>query len=563
MKVWGDLTRASALLAMCVTFASACGGGGGGGGGSAPSPPPAPPPPPEPPPVSFAVPDVATDEHLAAGDASISLMNEDAFGASPESIQRNFRLDATFKGGNAIFRNDHEGEGPLLNARTCQGCHIRDGRGSVPADTLTPMDSMSIRLSTGVDAQGAVIPDPIYGTLLQTFGLDSFRGSVADGLASFEGGSGAAIGEGFGFVEYESVQGNFNDGTAYELRKPTYKVRDLSYGDLSPDVLFSPRIAPSVFGLGLLEVVSEDDIRELADPNDADGNGISGRVNEAFDVTTQTNRLGRIGLKATVGSLLAQTSGAYVSDMGVTSSFVPDETCTTVQTTCLDAAAIEPNRHPGGANGVDISDVELAFVEFYVRLLAVPQRRGFDEATQSWDEGVLAGRTLFFESGCGACHHYSFTTGVAPGSVLGEIDINVLVPNAPDIEVLSGQRIYPYSDMLLHDMGGSCDVISRETEAGNVCGAGENCFWVQRCEGLADGRPEGLASGAEWRTTPLWGLGLVKTVNPNATFLHDGRARNISEAILWHGGEGEFSRDAYLAMSAQERDQLLGFLDSL
>ncbi|MEM6999157.1 MAG: di-heme oxidoredictase family protein [Pseudomonadota bacterium] len=503
---------------------------------------------------------MAATEHLAGGDASTTLTNNDAFGQSPRSIQLNFALDANFKGGNAIFRNDHEGEGPLLNGRTCQGCHLRDGRGNVPANISAPMDSMSIRLNLGVDSAGDSIPDPNYGTLLHVFGLASFNGAIEDGLAAFDGGASAAIGEGFAFVEYELIDGSFADGTPFELRAPVYKVRDLSYGDFAADIRFSPRVAPPVFGSGLLEAIPEQQIRDLADPNDLDGDGISGRVGDVFDATTGTERLGRFGMKASVASVLHQTSLAYRGDQGVTSRFAPEEPCAENQSSCLQAADVEPDPHPGG---VDIPDIELALVEFYVRTLAVPNRRGFDEASETWDAEVLAGRELFFEAGCGSCHNYTFTTGTAAGSVLGEIDINVLVPDPEPIDALSEQTIFPFTDLLLHDMGGQCEPISRETQAGNVCGAGENCFWVQRCDGLADGRPEGNASGVEWRTPPLWGIGLTNVVNSTATFLHDGRARTLSEAILWHGGEAEASQQNYIDMSSNERESLHLFLRSL
>ncbi|MEM8768446.1 MAG: di-heme oxidoredictase family protein [Pseudomonadota bacterium] len=543
---------------------AACGGGGGGSDNppppvAGPADPDPPVPDPDPPSV---VPPVLASERFSGGDASTSVSNERAFGQRPEAIEQDFELDGTFTAGNAIFRNDHEGEGPLLNARTCQGCHTRDGRGRVPVDTNTPMDSMSISIGLGTDADDETIEDPNYGSLLQVFGLASFSGGgdVTPGLSRFGGGAGEAIGEGFPFVEYEAVAGAFADGQPYELRKPIYKVRDLSYGDFAAGIQFSPRVAPQVFGLGLLEAVPEADIRAWADPSDSDGDGISGRAAEAFDQATGTTRLGRIGVKAAVPSLLLQNTGAYRADMGVTNSLAPEEDCAPLQTSCIQAALLEPDNNPGG---VDISDLELALVEFYVRLLAVPERRGFDEGTDTWDEEVLAGRTLFFEGGCGSCHRQTLTTGTAAGSVLGEVRINALFPDAPPIEVLSDQVIYPYTDLLLHDMGGSCDPIVPERADGSACPSGENCVWVQRCTGLADGRPEGTATGVEWRTAPLWGLGLVQTVNPGATFLHDGRARTISEAILWHGGEAETAKEAYRSMTAPERASLLSFLESL
>ena len=543
----------------CVVLA----GCGGGGGGSAPAAPPPPPPPPPPPAPAITVPEVDPAERFPGGDATTSLSNETAFSQSPPAIERDFSADANFKSGNQLFRNASDGEGPLLNARTCQGCHTRDGRGAPPPDQETPMDSMSIRLGLGVDAAGETIADPNYGTLLHTFGLASFQGggALTPGLSAFGGGVDAAIGEAFATIEYETVAGDFADGTAYELRRPIYKVRELSYGDFAANIRFSPRVAPQLIGLGLLGAVPADDVLALADADDADGDGISGRANETRDQTVGDTRLGRFGHKAATASILQQTANAYRTDIGVTNRFAPEESCAAGQSSCRAAALAEADAHP---DGVDISDVELALVEFYTRLLAVPERRGYDEATGTWDEDVLRGRALFFESGCEKCHRQRWRTGTAAGSVLGEIRLNTLDGDAEPVAVLSEQTIFPYTDMLLHDMGGSCEPVRREQEAdGEQCAAGENCVWVLRCSGLADGRPEGRASGAEWRTAPLWGLGLATTVNERAAFLHDGRARTVAEAILWHDGEAQSSRDAFVEMAADDRADLLAFLDSL
>jgi len=550
------LGRSGILVGIAVAMlTSACGGGGSGGAGPVTQPPP-----PPPPPVSV-VPDLTADERFSGGNAGTSLTNDEAFSQAPQAIQQDFDADANFKSGNAIFRNDHQGQGPIMNAATCQGCHVKDGRGRVPPDQQTPFTSMFLRLSLGNDADDNPMPDPIYGTQLQTFGLASFIGGDPDaGLSQYGGGATEAIGEAFGYIEYETVNGQYGDGTPYELRKPVYHARELSYGDFADGILFSPRVAPQMIGLGLLGAIPEADIHALADPNDSDGDGISGRINETVDPTTGEMSLGRYGYKLTSASVLQQSAGAYRGDMGVTSQFATAEPCTASQASCVNAALLEPDQFPGN---VDISDVELALVEFYGRLLAVPDRRGYNSASDTWDANVVAGRTLFFEAGCGGCHTHSFDTGVAAGSALGEVQLNVLVPDAPPIDVLSTQTIYPYTDLLLHDMGGSCAPVVREDGNGGMCNPGDNCTWVQRCEGLADGRPDRLATGTEWRTAPLWGLGLVQAVNPDATFLHDGRARTIEEAVLWHGGEAQECLDTFLDMTAAERADLLTFLDSL
>lgn len=553
MRICGALV--TALIIMSLT---ACGGGGGGSSASTSAPTPTPTPTPTP--STPIVPPVVALERLSGGAATTEATNQTAFGQSPNVVQSNFAADANFKSGNLIFRGSHDGEGPLLNARTCQGCHTRDGRGAIPPDQNTPMDAMSIRLSLGLANDGGLIPDPNYGLLLQTFGLDSFTGNLSAGLASFNGGAMSAIGEGFGFIDYQTVSGTYDDGTAFELRQPTYKIKDLSYGDFAPGIQYSARVAPQLIGLGLLDAVADSTILERSDPNDSDSNGISGRAATIFDPTTGASRVGRIGAKASVASLLQQTVSAYRADMGVTSSFAQDEDCTQLQISCIQAALSEPNPN---LDGVDLSNIELALVEFYVRLLAVPARRGFDQVSETFSDDIVAGRALFFESGCESCHRQTMQTADAAGSVLGQVALNSLSPNAPRINVLSEQTIFPYTDLLLHDMGGSCQAVTPEFADGQACTAANDCIWVQRCEGLADGRPEGDANGAEWRTAPLWGLGLVTTVNEQATFLHDGRARSIEEAILWHGGEAATSQQRFLHLSSQARSELLAFLESL
>jgi CxxC motif-containing protein (DUF1111 family) len=207
--------------------------------------------------------------------------------------------------------------------------------------------------------------------------------------------------------------------------------------------------------------------------------------------------------------------------------------------------------------------VQLALVEFYSRHLAVPVRRGWDDTAGTWQPEILRGRDLFYRAGCTSCHVPSYRTGVAAGSQLGDVDLFELTQPATPLEALSDQRIWPYTDLLLHDMGGSCAATVRETASGEPCEEGPQCLYVRRCEGLADGLGQGEASGAEWRTPPLWGLGLVRVVNPRAGYLHDGRARSVEEAILWHDGEGRGARERFMRASRDDRAALLAFLDSM
>ena len=291
---------------------------------------------------------------------------------------------------------------------------------------------------------------------------------------------------------------DFGDGTPYTLRVPHYAFRGL-IGPLPNNLLTSPRVAPVNFGLGLLEAVPEATIRALADPNDADHDGISGHYNVVYDVTVQDYIIGRFGWKANVGTLLHQAAGAFNGDMGITTSYFPSENCKGEFSGCQDHAA-------------ELDDQTVSDVAFYTETLGVPARRNLD------DPQALHGEWLFHAIGCDGCHVSTLTTGVLPG-----------------VPAVSNQKIHPYTDLLLHDMGSA----------------------------LADNRPDFRASGREFRTPPLWGIGLVQIVNGHTYFLHDGRARNLLEAVLWHGGEGRNARERFKSLSASDRKALIAFLNSL
>ena len=304
-------------------------------------------------------------------------------------------------------------------------------------------------------------------------------------------------------ITYEEAPGRYPDGTPYSLRQPVYSIEDLEFGPLHPSVQTSPRIAPAIIGMGLLEAISEARILALADPDDANGDGISGRPNFVWDVRRVMLALGRFGWKANQPTVEQQAAGAFLGDIGITSSLFPDENCPSSQGECLRV----PN---GGAP--EIPDSRLEKVTLYAQTLAVPAMRDPE------DSEVKQGARLFVQSQCSVCHTPRHETG----------DTHPVAP-------LREQVIFPYTDLLLHDMG----------------------------PGLADNRPDGQASGTEWRTPPLWGIGLVETVNGHTMFLHDGRARSIEEAILWHGGEAEGARRRFMGLAAQERKALIRFLMSL
>jgi CxxC motif-containing protein (DUF1111 family) len=298
-------------------------------------------------------------------------------------------------------------------------------------------------------------------------------------------------------VSYAESVGTFTDGTQFSLRVPTYTLTG-GYSPLPAGVLVSPRVAPVVFGLGLLEAVPEEDLRALADMQ-ARKREVTGRPNYVWDEVQHRTVVGRFGWKANAPNLVQQTAGAYNGDMGVTSALFPAESCEGYYPGC---EAHEP----------EVSEETVGNVAFYTRTLGVPARRDMDEKTNE------KGEKLFYKSGCVNCHVSTLHTGVHP-----------------EVPEVSLQTIHPYTDLLLHDMG----------------------------PGLADGRSDFQATGSEWRTPPLWGIGLVETVNGHTNFLHDGRARTLLEAVLWHGGEAEGAREQVLRMSGRERDALLAFLRSL
>lgn len=383
-----------------------------------------------------------------------------------------------------------DGRGPLFNRTACRECHEGNGRGEPPESYGAPMKSILVRLSiSGRNSHGGPKPVPNYG--------DQLQDRAVEGVAP----------EGQAVIAYEENPGAFADGTPYSLRKPTVKFVNLAYGELPPDVLLSARVALPVIGLGLLQAIPEESLRALADPDDSNGDGISGRVNWVWDAPTQKMAPGRFGWKANVATVRHQNAGAALGDIGLTSPVFADNLCEEVQKDCQAAAA----RAAATGNSPEIVPELFNPLETYMLLLAVPRQRHAD------DPAVQLGQALFRAIGCSGCH---LPTMVAGKSSLPE---------------LSGQVFHPFSDLLLHDMG----------------------------EGLADHRPDFEASGSEWRTQPLWGNGLTEDVSGFQYFLHDGRARSRTEAILWHGGEAARPREAFLNLGREQRDELLAFLGSL
>ena len=439
------------------------------------------------------VPALEPGEELAGGDTTIHDASPNAYSYSARNMS--FERRQRFAVGNSFFNKNwviapastagRDGLGPTFNARSCSTCHFKDGRGRPPAGDEA-FTSMLLRLSVpGAAPHGGPRGVPGYGDQLQPFGIEGVPGEAVPR------------------VRYEEQPGSFGDGEAYSLRVPTYDLLEPAFGPLPPDLLVSPRVAPPMIGLGLLAAIPEADIVAREDPDDADGDGISGRANRVWDATAGLPALGRFGWKANQPHVTQQTAGAFLGDMGLTTSLFPANSCPKGQVAC--AAA------PTGGDP-EVADDLLADVVFYSATLAVPARR---------DAGapeVLRGKQVFRDAGCADCHVARHVT--ADDAELAEV---------------RGQTIWPYTDLLLHDMG----------------------------DALADGRPDYLADGREWRTPPLWGIGLVETVNGHTTLLHDGRARSLMEAVLWHGGEAEAAREAVRELPRADRDALVRFLESL
>ncbi|MBA5775881.1 c-type cytochrome [Stappia sp. F7233] len=449
-------------------------------------------------------------ERMSAGAAtSQKYVNANAF--SQPSANLSFEEQQKFAVGNGLFRKlwvsapsstqASDGLGPLFNARSCQGCHLKDGRGHPPREGEEAV-ALFLRLSVPprteeerkalADGQILSLPEPTYGGQFQTFAVPGLK---AEGRLA---------------VDYEEIETAFADGTTVSLRKPAYRMTDLAYGPMAADVLTSPRVAPQMIGLGLIQAIHPGDILAQADPEDADGDGISGRVSWVSDPATGEKAIGRYGWKASTPSVRAQSAGAFAGDIGLSTPDVPHNygDCTKAQSACF-AMANGEQEHLGVS---EAPDPVMDLVDFYSRNLAVPARRDFD------DPQVLAGKAVFNDLGCASCHRPKYVTS-----------------RKADIAAHRFQLIWPYTDLLLHDMG----------------------------EGLSDHRPVGSASGAEWRTPPLWGIGLTEIVSGQESYLHDGRARTLEEAILWHGGEAEGARAGYAALAEEDRKSLIRFLRSL
>lgn len=465
-------------------------------------------------------------QHLSGGEGSVKSSQASAFSLPVTNIG-GAKNTLTFHGGNKFFTeawaqsagsvSSQDGLGPLFNNNACQNCHIRDGRGHASEAELgkqgSDFNSLLLRASKSditLQEEEAIkkslianVPDTCIGGQLQHQANFSIQKEATQ------------------TVSYQYQTASFADGEQVELREPIWHIRGIGC-EINDDTVLSARVAPPMIGLGLLELIAAQDIVAQAERQNKRNDGVSGRANYVWSIENNKVMLGRFGWKAGQPSVRQQTAGAFLGDMGLTTSLFSNENCLAHQKGCR--AALNGN---GDINDPDynyeVSQKILAKVVFYSQHLAVPERRN------AYAENVLAGKRIFNKIGCQQCHTESYTTQAST-----------------QLPALSKQKIYPYTDMLLHDMGVALSDFDKHSNP--VAGAI---------------KVEYLAQANEWRTPPLWGLGLTKSVDPKATFLHDGRARTIIEAVLWHGGEAEKHQQAVLQLTKTERQDLLAFLNDL
>jgi CxxC motif-containing protein (DUF1111 family) len=459
-------------------------------------------------------PPVDAAERAPGGETSISIEPRPSFDKPAANLGTARKPE--FYAGRALARQPwvrapsstdaRDGLGPLYNARSCFGCHTAGGRGaaSTTDGPLTLATVVRLSLPTSTNGRGPR-PEPTYGRQLQVQSTD-----LAHQLRLVPGARAQTPSpippEAQPQIRWRKRLFRYPDGRVVTLRRPELAIEGWAYGPPDPNTKFALRATPPLHGMGLLERIPQEALLAQADPEDRDGDGISGRPNYVEDPTSGERVLGRFGLKANQSSLLNQVGAALRDDMGITNPVHDEEVCTAAEESCRRAP------HGRGPDGHEISAELLDVLLAFVRSIGVPERRMPDHPM------VRSGRDAFYAVGCQSCHTPRFETRFDDQQ-----------PH------LSAQVIWPYTDLLLHDMG----------------------------DALADGRPDSEASGAEWRTPPLWGVGLARSIGSDVAFLHDGRARTIEEAVLWHGGEAAASRDSFARLSANERAQLLAFVRSL
>lgn len=469
--------------------------------------------------ITRIAPILAVEENNPGGDTTVSYKPFASFQLPAANL--NDQLKPAFHAGKALANQPwvkaptvttaRDGLGPIYNARTCLSCHVKGGKGFIPNNNINPISSTLIRVSKpGSDHNllkiEGVIPHPVYGDQIQGQSVSlahQLRHSQKPGTLKHD-----VAPEAYVYIHWDTQTFTYPDLHQVELRKPQLQFTDLGYGPLGEDTLYSIRVAPAIHGMGLLELIDENDLHALSDEGDTNNDGISGRLNKVWDIEKQATVIGRFGLKANKPTLKMIVAGAFKNDLGISNPLFPNQPCSAQQPSCN--SIINGNTKEHG--NVELSEELLTLTTNFNRDLAPVVRRN------SLDVIVKKGRELFYQTGCNQCHQPRFKT-----------------QSSKEAPHLSNQIIWPYTDLLLHDMGPD----------------------------LADGRPDFLATGNEWRTAPLWGIGLLQQVNGSNALLHDGRARTVEEAILWHGGEATLTKARFIQLDKIERETLIKFVNSL
>jgi CxxC motif-containing protein (DUF1111 family) len=434
---------------------------------------------------------------LPGGALTSSDLSKNAFGHPAKNITKEEKNQ--FFVGNSFFKQSwvaapsstdgRDGLGPTYNAVSCAACHPLDGRGLAYSKEKLAI-GLLFRLQSFHPTLSHFSDHPAYGGQINPNGIENVPG------------------EGRPELQWSKITSAYADGTPYEIRRPVFTFQKLSFGEFTSTTFISPRIGPQLAGLGLLEAIDEQEINE--DPFDLNGDGISGRRSTVIDIATGSFALGRFGWRAEQPSVRQQTAGAFLGDLGITSSLFPIENCPAEQIEC--GKSIN-----GGSPELD--EKVLDRVTTYIQFLAPPKARHSD--LESFQQGL----DVFQKTGCVDCHTPSYTTAH---------HIN---------DAFNNQVIYPFTDLLLHDMG---------PDLADV----DQLFSLLPIDVTTE-------KFREWRTPPLWGIGLIPTVNGHQQLLHDGRANSVEEAILWHGGEAESARNKFKNLTKPERDLLVQFVNNL
>ena len=444
-----------------------------------------------------------------------------------------------FNAGNTLYDNaipsgkDNAagGLGPLYAGFSCRSCHMTTGR-TAPS-TWTNYDVSKadadgfVQVSGGTGfTSGLIYITRKNGSFFPDYGRVLHDQCVQGTYTDKDGKKIEMKAEGKLKVKWHMQQFAFPDGETYELAYPEYRISEWytngmkNYGQpiadaVKPeDLIISVRQPLRHVGMGPMMALDPVEIEALAAKSNYPEYGISGRCN--YITEKGVTGVGLSGNKAQHLDLTVELG--FSSDMGVTNSRYPEEICE-------GQAQINQGSMMGlSYDQLDISTADMEDVDLYMQSLGVPARRNIN------DPQVILGEQKFYEAKCHLCHVTTLHTQAGGSTLL----------NGTRLPWLGGQTIHPYSDFLLHDMGSE------------IMGVGLNDNYVS-----------GLARGNEWRTTPLWGIGLQEKVNGHTYFLHDGRARNLTEAIMWHGGEGEASKNLFKQMSKEEREAVIAFLNSL